>query len=171
MNNLIICGLPGSGKTTVGKLVSYSLKRIFIDTDDLIQQNDRYSRSPRQITIEEGEENFRKMECLTVENLQNVRDSVISTGGGTLLNSHNLAILKSLGTIIYLQANPELLLERILKNGMPTYLNPNNVLVSFQNLAHKRQSVYEQACHYTIQIDGLPPEGVMDRILVVISSQ
>ncbi|MGN1171435.1 MAG: shikimate kinase, partial [Lachnospiraceae bacterium] len=106
MDNIILIGYMGCGKTTLGIRLSYHMRIPFLDTDKLIEKNE--NREISGIFAQDGEEAFREMETETLRTL--LRDKtrkVISTGGGLPLREENRRLLKELGTVVYLRAEPE----------------------------------------------------------------
>jgi len=165
--NLILCGLSGCGKTTVGKILSAKLGKSFIDTDKnveiLYEKRKGTFLSCRQITIKEGSLFFQDLENQVVQDLIKQQNAVISTGGATVLTPKN-QILKSIGKMIYLQAESSVLLPRILRDGIPTYLNGDPSLQSFEKLANSRQPIYQSLADHIIQIGILNPEEIAAKI-------
>lgn len=166
--NLILCGLPGCGKTTIGQLAAKELGYAFIDTDRQLEalyasQNDK-PMTCRQIALQEGAMRFREWEDKVIVSLVNARSSVIATGGGTLTRPKNVDLLRGMGTMIYLKGSPHILLKRILKHGMPSYLDAANPLTSFETLAQSRVHIYEAACHVTIDIQELHPSEILSML-------
>lgn len=169
--NIILCGLPGSGKTTVGKIIAEQLGRPFFDTDRLLENHYAVhmgqSFSCREIAKELSESGFRALEAEALAEISNVANGVIATGGGILTYSASAELLRSMGCLIYLRASPEEILERLLRNGMPTYLDPQDPLSSFQKLAEKRRPFYDSLCHLTVNIDGKNPDQIAKKILLL----
>lgn len=166
--NLILCGLPGSGKTAVGQLLAQRLNKNFIDTDKLLEQwqymqTDKWMTC-REIARSEGEDRFRILENTVVAGAVTFKDCVIATGGGTLLQQENVRLLKSLGKIVYLKAYPGVVLPRLLQNGMPTYLDALDPVGSFDKLADHRSPIYEQACHLMVDTQNLTLDQIVERI-------
>jgi 3-dehydroquinate synthase len=168
---IILCGLPGSGKTTVGKLLAEKLNGSFIDNDQLIEHEylKTYSENLncRQIFIQKGANFFRKLETSTLVSLasQPLQDVVIALGGGALENPDNIKTLKTLGTLVYLKANPKKLFERIQENGLPGYLDKKDLQGSFEELSANRISIFENASDIHIEADELTPEAIANQII------
>lgn len=157
--NIILCGLPKSGKTKIGKLLAKKMAWNFIDTDHLIELS--YAKmigkklTCREIFLLEGQELFRKLEKEQVKLLPKCEKHVIGLGGGTLENESNRNHLKNLGQIFYLKAPEKMIFERIKRGKIPGYLDPNNLDRSFYELAKKRTAHYEEMAHYIIDISDL----------------
>lgn len=105
--NIVLTGMPGSGKTTIGTLLAEKLGRPFIDTDDLIVKKAGCAIS--DIFRLQGEAEFRRMETETVKEISSKSGCVIATGGGAVLNTENMDALKMNGRVYFLDRSPELL--------------------------------------------------------------
>ena len=106
MNNIVLIGFMGSGKTTFGRWVSRRHNRKFYDTDEYIEKKQNTTIS--EIFATKGEEAFRDMETETVKELSDTLDNcVISVGGGLVLREVNRELLRKLGTVVYLKASEE----------------------------------------------------------------
>ena len=169
MLSLILCGLPMSGKSTIGKLVSLKLDWAFIDTDRLIEHAYRENKgrkcSCRQILLEEGEENFRELENRQISSLKKNNQAVISIGGGTLNNWENTIQLQNIGYLIYLKSPIDVLWKRIIEKGIPAYLDPNEPEKSFYIIAEKRMPLYEKAANLIIETRNLNENEIAELIL------
>lgn len=167
--NLIFCGLPKSGKTTLGKMVAKKLKRRFVDTDRLIEaaytKETGLSRSCRDIYRFEGENVFRQREKEQISLLTPLKNHVISLGGGALSIPENREALRSIGYFIYLHTSLEILWGRICRSGTPAYLDPDDPKKSFFELNEKRMSVYKEVAHSIIETDGHSFADIMDLII------
>lgn len=167
--NIILCGLPMSGKSYLGEIIARHLKWPFIDTDRLIEQHferrEGRSLTCRDICLSEGEGTFRLLEKQAVASLMDHKESVIATGGGTFLSESNLDILKKIGKLIYLKTDNETLLKRLLlKPVLPSYLDPQRPLESFKELAMRRLPAFEKHCHLTVDTNNLLLEQILDLI-------
>ncbi len=111
--NIILIGMPGCGKTTVGKLIAKKLERPFFDADNVFTEE--YGISPAEVIQTQGEEKFRKMEHEIAERLGKMSGAVISCGGGVVTREYNYPSLHQNGTIIFL----ERALENLSKKGRP----------------------------------------------------
>lgn len=167
--NRILCGLPMSGKTTIGKMLADRLQLNFVDTDKRLEQ--AYAEkagsacSCRQIFLEHGEAYFREFEKRQIDRLKNEKAAIIALGGGALNNRANGKVLRTIGRIIYLKAPVEILWQRILKRGVPLYLDPLDPERSFYALADRRLPLYEQAAHAVIETEDLSEEAVVEAII------
>ncbi len=105
--NLVLVGMPGSGKSTIGRAVAELLNKEFIDTDQVIEQKE--NKSIPQIFAEFGEDYFRKIEREVLSEVGKLSGKVISTGGGIVKNADNYFYLKQNGVIIWIDRDIELL--------------------------------------------------------------
>ncbi len=99
--NIALIGMPGAGKTCLGKLVAEKLKKPFYDTDELCE---KLSGLTPEETIEGyGEKKFREIENMATDRVSRVRGAVIATGGGTVLNEENILKLRSSSVVVYIE--------------------------------------------------------------------
>jgi shikimate kinase len=113
-NSIILVGLMGTGKTTVGRLIARQTGSLHIDTDGEIER--RENMTVAQIFTEKGEQYFRDAETNFIRRLVHRRPSrrlVLSTGGGLPLRPENADLLRRLGTVIWLRATPDVLVKRV----------------------------------------------------------
>lgn len=138
-NNIVLIGLSGSGKTTIGKELSIQLKRPFIDTDELLEEV--IGSSVLAYFKAYGEEEFRKLENQLLETLNPDDGAVIATGGGLPCYNKNMDSLLKLGTVIYLSVSVEEISDRILKDvsKRPLYRE-----MSLQSVKQKTEVLMEQ---------------------------
>ncbi len=111
--NIIIIGMPGCGKTTVGKRIATALDRPFYDADEIFEKT--YEISPAEVITNEGEEVFRQMEHRIAIELGKMSGAVISCGGGVVTREYNYPALHQNGTIVFLQRE----LAKLSKKGRP----------------------------------------------------
>lgn len=145
MNNIILCGFMGAGKTSVGKELSKKLNYGFIDTDELIEKE-------QSITINEifdkyGESYFRDLEYEMCKKITNEKNNVIAIGGGTITFKRNCDILKNNNTVIFLDATFDTILDRIGdSNTRPLFRD----LEKAKKLYNDRKEKYINASDYII---------------------
>ena len=106
--NIVLTGMPGSGKTTVGKLLAESLNRPYVDTDTLIE--DKTGMTPAQIIAERGEPAFREIESAVICEAAQRNGCIIATGGGAVLRPENIQHLRSNGRLFFLDRPVEQLI-------------------------------------------------------------
>ena len=139
MNNIILIGMPGVGKSTIGVLLAKSIGYNFIDSDILIQA----FKGKKLIDIiqEEGLDNFLKLEDYVNSTLE-VVNTVVSTGGSVVYSDNAMNYLKSIGTVIYLKQDYEILKQRI------DNINTRGIIIkenqSFKDLYNERIPLYEK---------------------------
>jgi len=160
--SIILCGLPGCGKTTIGKLLAEKLLLDFIDTDRLVEE--ACGGTCREIYSTEGESYFRSLEKKCLHNLSGDAPSVIAIGGGALLDEANTIHLKSLGKIVYLKGAPAFLFERAVETGIPAYLDHTNPWIGFKELAESRDHIYKKAADYSIDIQKKSTEQILQML-------
>jgi shikimate kinase len=149
--NILLCGMPGSGKSYFGAKAAQKLNWPFIDTDEWVISFYGKQVSCREIVIQEGIDFFREMETEVLKKISFSQYIIVATGGGVLDKEENIEILKNLGRLIYLQADPEVILERLLsKSTLPSYLDPKDIEGSFDALLKKRLPLYERYCDQTV---------------------
>ena len=167
--HIILIGMSGAGKTTIGKHLAIRLHRSFIDTDDHIEN--QYNKSISEIFKSEGEAEFRRYESQVVDELKNEVPSVISVGGGLPCHHQNMSRLLSMGTVIYLQASVKELCGRLTQdqNNRPLYsgVSEKKMVSHTNDLLKKRQSTYLQS---DIVIDSSSSvEEIMEEILGLLA--
>lgn len=157
--NIILAGMPGSGKTTVARELE-KLGKTVVDTDAEIVK--RYG-AITEIFAVRGEEYFRDLETQTVAEASALENAVISTGGGTLLRESNVNALKACGKIVYLRTQPDTLLKRVEGNAdRPLLLGDTRGRI--EKLFAERAPVYEWAADLIVDTDNLTPEQIAGKI-------
>lgn len=163
MNNIIVIGFMGVGKTTVSKALAKMLKMDLVIIDDLIMEKEGISIS--NIFKEYGEEYFRNSETNTLQGLQGSERIIISTGGGIVLRDINIDYMKSLGTVVLLTASVETIYERV-KDSVERPILKDNMNTEFiSSLMDKRKERYEKAADIIVNTDKRSVEEVCNGII------
>jgi shikimate kinase len=162
--NIILCGLPKSGKTTFGKYLASKLQWNFIDTDHLIEKAYEKTRghfiSCRHIFLQEGESFFRHLEKEQIQSIITSSRNVIALGGGSLQDGAISTLLQNAGHVIYLKVPISIVWHR-LQQDMPAYLQQQDPQQTFWRLAEQRIPAYENIAHMTIEPDLDDPEEIV----------
>lgn len=168
IRNIILTGFMGTGKSVVGKRLARQLKRRFIDTDTLIEQEAGISIA--QIFETEGEPAFRKRERQAITRSCQEDDIVIATGGGAIMDAENVRMLKESGLVICLTARPEVILQRLHTTSSRPLLQEPKPLEKIQNLIADRADAYAQA-DLSIDTSCLGPDAVVEAALTALSEK
>ena len=141
--NIVLVGLMGAGKTTVGKYLAEKYKKDFIDTDAIIEAQKKTSIP--DIFAKYGEDIFRQIEANIIKKISEQNNKIISTGGGVVENAENINNLKKNGILVYLKAPAKVLYERIKNQNNRPLLQNENPLKTLQGLLQKREKNYMKA--------------------------
>lgn len=164
-SNLILLGLPGSGKSTIGARLAQHFKRPFLDTDRLIE--DFTGKSLQQIVDTEGAAQLRAIEAQIVSGLE-VRESIIATGGSVVYSEMTMHHLESLGLLLYLRARSETIYQRI-----GDYSQRGIARLPGQSIAsviEERLPLYARYANVVVDVDGLDEAEVMNTCVAMIES-
>jgi shikimate kinase len=160
--------MPGAGKSTVGKLLAESLKVKFIDLDREIEN--KYG-SINDIFKDKGEKHFRKLESEELSGIVKLDDEmIVATGGGVLINATNEKLMKNSGTLIWLKARPEALINRLRNDDLNRPLLKDGLYNSIERLYSLRNSLYEKSADIVIDTNDKNAESVVDEILDIFDS-
>lgn len=162
MKNIVLVGLMGAGKSTVGKIIAEKLLYRFVDTDELIVK--KAGISINEIFAQLGESNFRLLESQVIKEVSSSFDQIVSTGGGAVINPENVCALKSGGLLVYLRSSAENLFERIKGDSGRPLLQIENPLKKLQSLLDERSKYYEQA-DIIVDVCGRTPQEIADEII------
>lgn len=149
MKNIVLIGMPGAGKSTVGVVLAKKLGYRFIDSDLVIQ--DAYGKLLHELIEEHGVEGFWQIENDINASL-NVEKSIIATGGSVIYGSEAMEHLREIGTVVYLKLSYEEIEERLGDlNARGVTLKPGQDLMA---LYEERIPMYEKYAHITIECDN-----------------
>lgn len=166
--NIVIAGFMGTGKSTVAKQLARKLKMEFVDTDQVIEENQGMSIA--DIFARYGEDYFRQQENKLVKELSQRENMVIATGGGALLSSDNAKMLSQKGEIICLYADPTTIYNRLKRKNNRPLLRGENVLESINKLLKERKKVYDNI-KLKIDTSDLSIKEVVDRIIELLKGK
>ena len=160
--NLILCGMMGSGKTTVSVALSNLLGWEHMDTDERIAS--RYGNIT-DIFQRQGEEYFRTLETELCAELLQRDELVISTGGGLVLRQENVDLLKKNGVIVYLRATLPTLVKRLSNDKDRPLLQGQDLEKRLTSLLEERSAIYERTSAFFVDVDNKTPEDIAKEII------
>lgn len=166
MQNIILTGFMGTGKTTVGKLLAVRLQRPFIDTDALIVEKD--GRAVADIFAQDGEAAFRAWERIVALELAQQQELVIATGGRLMLDEENAAALSASGQVFCLTAVAETILARVQDDTKRPLLDVPNPIERIAFLLETRREGYGRFPQ--IYTDGKTAEQVTTEIIYALQA-
>jgi shikimate kinase len=141
--NIALCGFMGTGKSTAGRLAAQQLHFDFLDTDAVIEA--RAGKSISQLFADAGEQAFRELEQKVVHELETRRRTVISTGGGLVVNPENMESLKRHAFVVCLWASPETIWSRVKNQEHRPLLRDPEPLEKIRKLLSERAPAYKQS--------------------------
>lgn len=165
MKTITLIGMMGSGKTTLGLLLSKELKFNFADIDSIIENSEKQSIS--EIFQKKGEPYFRNLEQATIKETFQNENLILSLGGGAFENKETQNILLNNSYVIYLKTSASTIFERLKTDTSRPLLNKDNSVEKIQKIITSRKHNYELA-HKTILTDNKKPQEIIQEILGVL---
>ena len=169
-HNLVLIGFASCGKTTVGRLAAARLQMNFCDLDleieALLQKKQGTTLTCRQIYTNYGRDFFLDLEAESLSQFA-ANNVVLATGGGAPLPERNQAVLKRLGKIIYLQADPAALLERMQIKGLPASLVDAPTVARFMDCVKERHAVYTALANGIVATTGKEIQAVTSEVVTL----
>lgn len=162
---IALVGMPGAGKSTVGKLLARRLGVAFVDSDHVLEQ--RLGCPIRTYFEQQGEERFRDMEQEVIAEL--ARDGVtgvLATGGGVVLREANRRYLREHAHVIYLRSSPDQVFQRVRHDRKRPLLQVDDPLARLKALHAQRDPLYREAAHMTIDT-GRPSLQTLVNMIVM----
>ena len=150
--NIILIGPMGSGKTSTGRMLAKEMGYAFADTDEEVTK--RTGVSIAYIFDVEGEEGFRKRECLALKECLNDNNTILSTGGGIVLSKENRDLLQDRGTVVYLQTSIRSQVKRTASTNNRPLLQDKDPEETLEKLMLTRAPLYEEIADITIMTDN-----------------
>lgn len=169
LNNIILIGMMGSGKSTIAQSLSKKINLPALDTDQLIEEE--YKSSITEIINLHGIEQFRVIENEILKDLYNTHTSpsIIATGGGIVTTQASRELLVKLGTVVWLEVTAETVLERLQGDTTRPLLQGNSKEAQIQQLIQERSEVYKQCSDYSLLVDNKDIEDITKEIMGFIN--
>ena len=162
--NIVLVGPMGSGKTTVGRRLAHELNQGFFDTDHEII--DKTGVTIDHIFDIEGEEGFRERESKILENLCQMSNIILATGGGIVILPRNRKILKNSGLVVYLSSSVNQLLKRTAKSKTrPLLENSSDRRKTITELLEARDVYYREVASFVVDTTGKKLHEVINIII------
>jgi shikimate kinase len=162
--NVVLIGYRGTGKSTVGKIVAARLGRILVSTDAEIVK--LVGQGIPEIVEKHGWEYFRDLEAKVCQELAGRTGLVVDTGGGAILRSRNVEVLKETGRLFWLTASVNTITERIGQDSQrPSLTGAKSFLDEIQDVLRERTPKYQAAADHVIETDGRSAAQVADDVL------
>ena len=168
LQNIILTGFMGTGKTTVGRILAAKLGRPFLDVDELIVEME--GKEIPTIFSESGEEYFRQLETRAISQAISGEVKVISTGGGALLTPKNREMMQAGGFLLCLTASATEIINRLGQGKGRPLLQGENALSKVRELLKERSPLYAEVLH-KISTDGKKPQKIVQEILLLLQEE
>lgn len=160
---IVLIGFMGSGKSSVGRILSQKTGWPRFDTDEIIAA--RFGRPIAEIFANVGEEKFRDAETEALNGLAAGAPSVIVTGGGIVLRPGNIELLRRLGRVAHLEADEETLFRRVSRRATRPLLQTENPRQTLAELLRIRLPIYRQAADFQVDTSPLTHEEVAKAVI------
>ena len=165
-----LVGLPGGGKSTVGKQLARKLGVRFLDADTVLEE--RIGMPIRSYFEQHGEAAFRDLEEQVIDELTQLpaghpeAGRVLATGGGAVLRPANRAHLKDRTTVVYLRSTPDELFRRLKNDTQRPLLQVADPLVKLRELHQQRHPLYEETAHYSVDTGRPSVSALVHKIMM-----
>lgn len=164
-----LVGMPGGGKSTVGRLLARQLDIAYVDSDAEIEK-DLGGESIKDYFAREGEASFRDLESRTIGRLLDSaiagQELILATGGGAVLREINRDRLKAHSTVVYLRSSPEELFRRLRHDTQRPLLQVANPLAKLRELYGQRDPLYRRCAHFVLESSRPSVHGLANMILM-----
>ncbi len=169
-NNIALIGFMGAGKSTAGRELAARLKMKYVEMDSAVEK--KAGKSIAEIFRNDGEAAFRRLESEIVSKTVKTSGSVISCGGGVVLDHRNIEQLKKNAVVVYLQARQDVIMERVQgSSDVRPLLKSSSPLQTVAGLLKTRCPLYEQAADITVDTSGLEIKDVVDKIIACLPEE
>lgn len=172
---LAIIGFKGCGKSTVGHMLAEKTGRPFQDTDQILEslylKKNGEKLGFREIYIRHGRGYFEDLETEAVGEAMNGEAKVISFGGGSLMTMDARGLSTGDAILIYLTAEPGVLFDRIVAQGIPAFFTTADPRQSFEQLLEKRRPIYEKYADITVDNSYSSPEQTVEEVMEALKEK
>ncbi|MBI2559412.1 shikimate kinase [Candidatus Woesearchaeota archaeon] len=166
--NIALIGFRGTGKTTIGKLLSKKLDKKLISSDGEVEK--RTKMSIAKFVKKHGWDRFRELESEVIEGMSDLDECVFDTGGGIIMRNENIINLKKNGLIVLLTADIKAITSR-LRNSKRPALTKSSYLDEIKDVLNEREEKYKKAADYSIDTSRLSPEEACDLITHFVQTE
>ena len=163
VRNIFLIGPMGAGKSTIGRTLAKELKLDFYDSDEVIEQ--RAGADVAWIFDIEGEDGFRKREQKVIEELTQLNNIVLATGGGVIMSPENRNALAARGTVIYLKTSLQQQYERTKRDTKRPLLQTADLESRLKELRTEREPFYDELADISFETDKLTVKAVANNII------
>jgi shikimate kinase len=168
--NIVLIGLRGSGKTTVGRILAQKLGRELVETDELVTR--RAGLTIPQIVKKHGWGRFRELEEEVTGQVARLDNSINASGGGVVTSEKNIARLKQKGVLVWLQAGVDTLVERTGGDSQrPPLAGGRTVREDMEMTFKERKALYQRAADLSVDTEGKTPEEVAEAIINLLKTR
>ena len=165
---LVLVGMMGAGKTTIGRRLAQLLDMPFVDADDEIAT--AAGGSIQNVFLFHGEDMFRDLEMRVIERLLKTPHRIIATGGGAFIQDSVRTMIQSQGVSIWLKADSDVIYERVARRTTRPILEQGDKRTIVNNLVKQRYPIYQQA-HITIESDQQGHHIVVQKIVDALNAR
>lgn len=163
VGNIFLIGPMGAGKSTIGRALAKELKLEFYDSDEAIE--DRAGVDIAWIFDVEGEDGFRIREARVIDDLTQLNNIVLATGGGAIITAENRVALASRGTVVYLKTSLESQYQRTRRDAKRPLLQTEDVTGKIEELWEEREPLYRELADLSFDTDQLSVKAVANKII------
>ncbi len=169
--NIVLTGMPGASKTSVGRVLSRQLGMMFMDTDAILEYE--YSMPVSEFIAACGEDYFRRQESKVVERLdgEDIENILAAVGGGAVLSEENRRIIKNNAVCVWLKAKPLTLYDRLKGDEVKRPLLEPLSVKKISSVMNERRKFYEEVADFEVDTDALTVEETAEYIRKLLSEE
>lgn len=168
-NSIVLIGMMGAGKSSVGRCLQRRIGLARLDTDEIVAT--KFGLSIPEIFSRHGEDRFRQLETEALAELAPAESAIIVTGGGIVLREENVDLIKRLGTVVWLAAEEDTLFERASRRGNRPLLQTEDPRKTLSEMLRVRAPLYAKAADFRVDTTTLTHEEVADVIVNEIENR